>query len=432
MLQPTTASRTPDEESNQENKEIDSSYDVGERKESSRVLRDLNKVSHQWKWNKTASWEKDREVILSRDGAILSLDSVRLTDAGRYTCYLGGRQMTAIKVIVAEHPETPSLSCYKKFPSGKIRCEWRPQKPFLKQPYCYLLLSKSNIKNFNRIPCSYSSQHSRCWCALDHNEDEIRIHHLAFLCVTSILANATSRLLYFTPLEILKPDPPANVSVHQEEGWERRLRVTWSLPNSWKEQSGFYLLKYELKYRPSKSSYDQVIVINKDRSYVISDALPGHEYVIQLRMREEYDGQWSDWSSPVTATSWIDLLNGASKAPEPPYEVIHVIIWIACLFAFLSLILTVYICRHKDRLMSKLHGFNVTPQFGDPPPPPSSTAAAPEAEALVTFAPQFYKEEHPLNDIQEEEKNEEEQSETDRIETIHFNNTSYFLIQKQS
>ena len=40
------------------------------------------------------------------------------------------------------------------------------------------------------------------------------------------------------------------------------------------------------------------------RSYMITDALSGSDYVIQLRMKEEYDGQWSEWSSPVNSTSW--------------------------------------------------------------------------------------------------------------------------------
>lgn len=42
----------------------------------------------------------------------------------------------------------------------------------------------------------------------------------------------------------------------------------------------------------------------RERMYLITDALPGAEYLIHLRVREEYDGHWSEWSSPVSARSW--------------------------------------------------------------------------------------------------------------------------------
>lgn len=36
----------------------------------------------------------------------------------------------------------------------------------------------------------------------------------------------------------------------------------------------------------------------------ITDVMPGVEYQIWVRTKEEYDGQWSDWSTPVIGKSW--------------------------------------------------------------------------------------------------------------------------------
>lgn len=114
---------------------------------------------------------------------------------------------------------------------------------------------------------------------------------MAYLCVTSIAGNATSALRHFIPMDIckflhrrmcpchmcvwsdlrvikaltvflpapsVKPDPPSDVSVRQEEGQEMRMTVNWSLPISWMPHDHYYKLIYEIQYRPLKSSFWQV------------------------------------------------------------------------------------------------------------------------------------------------------------------------------
>ncbi|MEQ2173577.1 hypothetical protein GOODEAATRI_033459, partial [Goodea atripinnis] len=100
-----------------------------------------------------------------------------------------------------------------------------------------------------------------------------------------------------------KPDPPSNVSAHPVENIEGMIKVTWNLPVTWKKQDNFYDIIYEIRYRPLTSSNEQVNVIGK-RHYTITDALLGSEYLIKLRTKEEYDGHWSEWTSPISARSW--------------------------------------------------------------------------------------------------------------------------------
>lgn len=438
-----------------------------EGEEGSRVTRGV-KSRLQWKWNRMTVGKGDRdwgEVTLERRGASLSLSSVRLIDAGRYACYHRDRERFSLKVHVSDHPETPTLSCYKRSPSSKIRCEWTSQKPITVQTHCHLLLSKSPKQPFLRIPCSFSSRLSRCWCALDHNDDELRTVHTAFLCVTSITGNATSSPQSFTPLRILKPNPPAHLSVRQEEGHERRMIATWGLPVSWKSQDSYYALLYEIKYQPVHSLFDheQTHKIRHQRSHTITDALAGVEYRIQVRAREEYDGQWSEWSEPVHASSWTavkgtvdDLASTTfpvytegsgssgdcmSDVPEPVYSGMeashHVIPWICGSFALLLVILAAYLFRHKDRFMPKLQSLSVINRCNDPPQPAPSAPTLPEGQALVTLAPRSYKRPPPSQVAEEEEENEEENGEEDdqrakkRTEATHFSNTSYFFLRRE-
>lgn len=82
--------------------------------------------------------------------------------------------------------------------------------------------------------------------------------------------------------------------------------------------------------------------------------------------------------------------------------------------------------RHKDRLLSKLQILNIVTECGNSTQPPPPAPVTPEGQALVTFAPPSYKEEEG-----EEENEEEEQMTIETTEGMHFNNTSYFLVQRE-
>lgn len=85
--------------------------------------------------------------------------------------------------------------------------------------------SLSPTEAFLPSRCSYSSRASRCWCTLEHNEEELRTIHMIYLCVTSIAGNATSKLLDFTPLGIRKWVCPHVCFSGQDSGAEIGYRI---------------------------------------------------------------------------------------------------------------------------------------------------------------------------------------------------------------
>uniref|UniRef100_A0A669BAD3 Fibronectin type-III domain-containing protein n=1 Tax=Oreochromis niloticus TaxID=8128 RepID=A0A669BAD3_ORENI len=545
IVQPTRATRSLKDESHWTTGEIDVEDDYEEDEEDevgegvNRVTRGI-KVMPEWKWNMMTVGTEDRdwgEIKFGRSGTTLTLASVRLEDSGKYSCHHQGKDKFSVKVIVADSPEPPSVFCYKKSPSSKIRCEGTPQKATIKQPSCYLLLSKNPREKFKQVSCSYSFRLSRCWCALDHIEDDRRTPHLVYMCVTSITGNVTSPLMYFTPLKLLKPDPPSNVTVRQEKGKKKRLTVSWNLPTSWKVQDNFYKLIYEVKYNPVKPSIgnEQILPVNGQRQATITDIMPGVEYLIQVRTKEEFDGKWSEWSPSIYAKSWtekpqppsitsaileegqdmmmvswnlptkleeqhnfrliyeikygetnlsfhgenqfegecsynivvtptpdVDFLiqlrykaehdgqwsewskpypvnlptgsgdqelpcDAPTKPPEDKWP--HHLLWIFGLFSILAVILAIYTFGHKDRFISKLHSLYFTTLCDDSSQPSPSVPVAPEGVALVTFTKS--NKEHPPSNEKESEENEEQKPLRERTDAMHFNNTSYFFLQRE-
>lgn len=80
--------------------------------------------------------------------------------------------------------------------------------------------------------------------------------------------------------------------------------------------------------------------------------------------------------------------------------------------------------------MSKFCSLYFTTHYGDSSQPSPSIPAAPEARALVAFAPTESNKEQPHSDEKESEENEEQEILKERMELMHFNNASYFILQR--
>ncbi|XP_017324414.1 interleukin-6 receptor subunit alpha [Ictalurus punctatus] len=275
--------------------EYEEDEDYDEKVEGLRVTRSIKR---QARWTRNGQLMRERLEI----GGALRLPALRLTDSGNYSCYRRGKLVSSVKISVGIPPERPTLSCYKKSHISKIRCEWISRQPIIPQPQCYMFLRKG-LEKISRVNCSYSVKHSRCWCALP-SEGIDRRSYTAQLCVTNTAGNATSSPYNYIPQNIIKPDPPARVVVKSVKGEPHTLKVSWSLPATWK-QSFYYILSYQLRYRPEHAKeYQQVDIEDAELFWLISDALSHVRYEVQIRAKDEYDGQWSDWTRSVYNYTW--------------------------------------------------------------------------------------------------------------------------------
>lgn len=100
-------------------------------------------------------------------------------------------------------------------------------------------------------------------------------------------------------------------------------------------------------------------------------------------------------------------------------------------FIFILLFFFLNYChsRHKDRFISKLHSLYFTTLCDDSSQPSPSVPVAPEGVALVTFTNS--NKEHPPSNEKESEENEEQKPLRERTDAMHFNNTSYFFLQRE-
>ncbi|NXV73916.1 IL6RA protein, partial [Atlantisia rogersi] len=80
--------------------------------------------------NVTVSWQvEERGAAGGRsrrlaEGNAMLLEQLRYEDSGRYSCYVGGRLLRSLRLLVEEPPETPHVFCYRRSHDKDVLCEW--------------------------------------------------------------------------------------------------------------------------------------------------------------------------------------------------------------------------------------------------------------------------------------------------------------------
>ncbi|NXR37584.1 IL6RA protein, partial [Zosterops hypoxanthus] len=61
------------------------------------------------------------------EGNTLLLRRLRYEDSGHYSCSVGSHLLRSLRLLVAEPPETPQVSCYRRSHDKDVLCEWPQQ-----------------------------------------------------------------------------------------------------------------------------------------------------------------------------------------------------------------------------------------------------------------------------------------------------------------
>ncbi|CAO2598907.1 Interleukin-6 receptor subunit alpha [Lemmus lemmus] len=240
-------------------------------------------------------------------GNSLLLRAVQLNDTGNYSCFLDDHLVGTVPLLVDVPPEEPKLSCSRKNPLVSATCEWFPSSTPSPTTKAVLFVKKINTtytKSDFQLPCQYSQKFRSFSCQVEILEGD-KNYHVVSLCVSNSVGSKSSSNVAFHSLKIVRPDPPVNLVVSAIPGRPRWLKVSWQDPESW--DSRYYMLKFELRYRPVWSKTFTVWLLQvAQHQCIIHDALRGVKHAVQLRGKEDLEtGQWSEWSAEVTGTPWI-------------------------------------------------------------------------------------------------------------------------------
>uniref|UniRef100_A0A8C3PKM5 Interleukin 6 receptor n=1 Tax=Calidris pygmaea TaxID=425635 RepID=A0A8C3PKM5_9CHAR len=222
---------------------------------------------------------------------------------------------------LAEPPETPRVSCYRRSHDKDVLCEW-PQrtKPSPGTRATLWVKRRFSAENATEQRCRYFSKARKfvCRVKVPPGADDTK-PLVVSTCVNNGAGGSAGEDRIITLSSVLKPDPPLNVTVEALEKAPQRLRVNWSYPSSWDPR--FYWLRFQVRYRPEPAQtfteVDQVMTTWLD----IRDAWRGTRHVVQVRAQEEFGhGTWSEWSREAVGIPWTGaVVEASARSTASPY-----------------------------------------------------------------------------------------------------------------
>ncbi|KAM9734794.1 interleukin-11 receptor subunit alpha [Menidia menidia] len=261
-------------------------------------------------------WHLNNSSVLpwhkvTSDGRLVLLN-VAQSAQGDYSCYdNSGLLLHSVRLRLGYPPGELKISC--QVPNyTHVRCSWiESVKTFL--PANYSAFIWGNVKN--RLPCVVNVTSKHC----DVNTETFwQTHHTLEVNETNALGSWTT-YSRFRLHDLLKPNPPESLRAKAQEGFPKKLMVSWNYPSSWPNHSGFPLL-FQMRYRPLGSEYWSEIC-SEDSEVEIFDALAGHAHQVMVRARDEVNSgsQWSEWTHIILVKPWEDpSIPGPEETVEFP------------------------------------------------------------------------------------------------------------------
>ncbi|KAI1905347.1 hypothetical protein AGOR_G00015170 [Albula goreensis] len=205
----------------------------------------------------------------------------------------------ASMVCASDPPEKPeNISCIVVQSgtelSPEMTCSWFPGKRDPILPTNYTLF----MQVFEKLDSNPASKDNG---KLKFSTMPIFTNVDIWVEVENSLGKVKSEVLRLDPEEIVKTNPPINVTVTSEDGFPTSLWIRWKHPI----RQEFFELKYNIRYCKNGSHVWTEVPPTDTVGYIQSFRLqslePYTDYIVQVRCINNRDlGYWSEWSQNVT------------------------------------------------------------------------------------------------------------------------------------
>ncbi|XP_053556709.1 interleukin-27 subunit beta [Bombina bombina] len=253
-------------------------------------------------WRLNGSRIKNSEYVLQNENQ-LTLLNVQQDQRGNYSCHqLHTNQiLTQIELQLGYPPDKLHIQCWAMSYPEKIRCKWDLH-PDTHLPTIFTTTYSLGLKGPD-YSCVQSKDEPNS-CLINDFQMFANLPYVLKVNATNPLGSIMNGKPFIVE-NIIRPDPPEDLSLTPIIGQRRMLHLRWRPPRTWPLPE-YFPLKYRIRYKKVGRGAFIIIGDYEQTSFNLTGIRPGTVLQVQVAAKEFMDyGNYSDWSSVVTGKSWM-------------------------------------------------------------------------------------------------------------------------------
>ncbi|XP_069809066.1 interleukin-27 subunit beta-like [Dendropsophus ebraccatus] len=254
----------------------------------------------QWKFNGRKIVNSDD--IYSNFSRHLILADAKKHQSGNYTCHHPHTNeiLSLTELQLGLPPDRLHIQCWSSSYPEKVKCYWDLH-PDPNIHTSFLTTYRSGLMGPPQECIQHEmNPHS---CLISNFQMFEEFPYLLNVTAINPLGSVTQLHDFFVE-NIIRPDPPVNVTVSSMCRESKKLHIQWKPPHSWPYPE-IFPLKYKVRYRREGSKSYITVGPYEKTSLILGGIRPGSTVHVQVAAKDISDlGHDSHWSEVVTGRPW--------------------------------------------------------------------------------------------------------------------------------